>query len=195
MKHMWNLFYFLKIENAINSISDYLIDHLIKEDYILNSNTQIESFYSAENSLINSLSIFPYRSSEIDNYYFWIIASYSNGNLEHYYVRQVIQKSETFKFIKILLNSQKGDALNFPETSTVRSELSLTKQLAKVFFAKETGKRIVFRGFQVFINDIPENIDLNKLQEQLDKLNKQQEIPKFPLNDYQQFIKTHHFKT
>lgn len=143
---------------------------------------------------IQALTIFPYKASAIHNYAFWIVSSFSDGTFVPYFVREVVSGSEAYKFIETLLSCKQGANVNFEDASSSRGELFLTKQLAKVFFAKSGSKRDVFCGFHVFLNDLAENIDPLELQKQLNKLNKQKNLPRFPTAEYVRFVETHCLK-
>lgn len=182
LTHKHNLFNSLQLDEAIKSLVDYLLDYLMKDEELSLSAKPLELPH------IRSLSIFPYKSSSLGSYAFWIVSSHPNGSITPYYVRKVDDGSETYKFIETLLQLKSGDAIELEDESSPRAELSLTKEIKKIFFYKK-GKKTFFRGFSVFLNELDENLDLIKLQEQLNRLNQQQDIPKFPQNAYLAFLK------
>lgn len=190
LPHKHNLFKFLKMEGAINSFTNHLLDYMVKEEELPEpvKKTAVEPIESPQ---IRSLSIFPYRASDLDNYAFWIIASHPDGTSTPHYVRKINDGSETHTFIETLLSLQSGDIIPLEDASSSRAELSLTKEVGKVFFGKLGQKRIVFRGFCLFLNDVDENLNFPKLHQQLRTLNKQQDIPKFPQEEYQAFLLEH----
>jgi len=183
LSHRHNLFNSLQLDEAIKSLVDYLLDYLMQDEEL------VLSAKPPELPQIRSLSVFPYKSSSLGSYAFWIISSHPNGSITPYYVRKVDDGSETYKFIETLLRLKSGDAIELEDESSPRAELSLTKEIKKIIFYKQ-GKKTIFRGFFISLNEIEENLDLAKLQEQLNRLNQQQDIPKFPQNAYLAFLKS-----
>lgn len=189
-----SLFQFLQIEDAVNGFANYLLDYLVKDEELPEPSKKILP-EPTDLPQIRSLSIFPYRTSDIDSYAFWIIAFHPDGTSTPYYVRKINDGSETHKFIATLLSLQNGDIISLEDASSSRAELSLTKEVGKVFFHRSGRKRTAFRGFHIFINDVPEKIDMVGLQIQLNRLNKQQDIPKFPQEAHQTFLSERVFKS